>query len=99
MRRVLGGMAAILVFSAGLSGLALAQKIDRVEGEVWQTSEAEGKVTLRHGPLPNLDMPTMTMVLASMKPTMRKGIKVGEMVNHVTSSTKVVFYVLEITKP
>lgn len=99
MFRVLGRLAAILVLSAGLSGVALAQKTDRVEGEVRRINEAEGKVTLRHGPLPNLDMPAMTMVFTAKDPAILKGIKVGEKVNFVAESASGVFYVLEISKP
>ena len=36
------------------------------EGEVRKVDKDQGKVTLRHGPLQNLDMPAMTMVF---KPT------------------------------
>jgi Cu(I)/Ag(I) efflux system protein CusF len=99
MFRVLGRAAAILILSAGLSGVALAQKTDRVEGEVRRINEAEGKVTLRHGPLPNLDMPAMTMVFTAKDPAILKGIKVGEKVNFVTETVNGVFYVLEISKP
>lgn len=91
--------AAIFLLSVGLSGVALAQKTDRVEGEVRRVNEAEGKITLRHGPLPNLDMPAMTMVFTAKDPAILKGVKVGEKVNFVTESSDGVFYVLEIGKP
>lgn len=99
MSLVLSRLAAILLLSAGMSGAALAQKTDRVEGEVRRINEAEGKVTLRHGPLPNLDMPAMTMVFTAKDPAILKGIKVGEKVNFVTENSDGVFYVLEIVKP
>lgn len=91
--------AASLLLISGISGVALAQKADRVEGEVRRINEAEGKVTLRHGPLPNLDMPGMTMVFTARDPTILKGIKVGEKVNFVAENTNGVFYVIEIVKP
>lgn len=34
------------------------------EGEVRKVNRESGKLTLRHGPLANLDMPAMTMVFA-----------------------------------
>lgn len=92
-------LAAMLLSAFALSVPALAQKTDRVEGEVRRINEAEGKVTLRHGPLPNLDMPAMTMVFTAKDPAILKGIKVGEKVNFVTENANGVFYVLEITKP
>lgn len=99
MSQILGRMAAILVLGVGISGAALAQKTDRVEGEVRRINEVEGKVTLRHGPLPNLDMPGMTMVFTAKDPAILKGIRVGEKVNFVAESANGVFYVIEITKP
>jgi len=33
-----------------------------VDGEVRKVDKEAKKITLRHGPLPNLDMPAMTMV-------------------------------------
>ncbi len=99
MLQSLSRVAASLLLVAGISGGALAQKSDRVEGEVRRLNEAEGKVTLRHGPLPNLDMPGMTMVFTAKDPAILKGIKVGEKVNFVAESANGVFYVVEITKP
>lgn len=99
MSPFLGRMVAVLVLGAGISGAALAQRSDRVEGEVRRINEAEGKVTLRHGPLPNLDMPGMTMVFTARDPSILKGIKVGEKINFVAENSNGVFYVLEISKP
>ena len=38
-----------------------------------------GRVTLRHGPIPNLDMPPMTMVF-SATPEQLQGLKAGDAV-------------------
>ena len=92
-------VAASLLLIGGISGVALAQKSDRVEGEVRRINEAEGKVTLRHGPPPNLDMPGMTMVFTAKDPAILRGIKVGEKVNFVAENSDGTFYVLEIVKP
>lgn len=40
----------------------------------------QGKVTLRHGPLANLDMPAMTMVFTASNPKMLEGLKQGDKV-------------------
>ena len=37
-----------------------------------------GELTIKHGPLPNLDMPGMTMVFKTADPKMVKGLKVGD---------------------
>jgi len=50
------------------------------EGEVRKVDLAQGKVTLRHGPLENLDMPAMTMVFAVADPNLLEGLKQGDKV-------------------
>ena len=42
--------------------------------------KAQGKVTLRHGPLPNLEMPAMTMVFKVADSKMLDGLKEGDKV-------------------
>ena len=67
--------AAISVFSTA----ALAQTAP-VDGQVTKIDQAQGKVTLKHGPIKNLDMDGMTMVFAVAEPAMLKSIKVGDKV-------------------
>jgi len=67
--------AAISAFST----VALAQTA-AVDGQVTKIDEAQGKVTLKHGPIKNLDMDSMTMVFAVADPTMLKAVKVGDKV-------------------
>ena len=50
------------------------------DGEVRKIDRAQGKVTLRHGPLPNLDMPAMTMVFKAADPKLLDGLKQGDKV-------------------
>ena len=50
------------------------------EGEVRKVDLAQGKVTLRHGPLANLDMPAMTMVFAAVDKKLLEGLKEGDKV-------------------
>jgi Cu(I)/Ag(I) efflux system periplasmic protein CusF len=52
----------------------------RSDGEVRKVDLAQGKVTLRHGPLLNLDMPAMTMVFAVADKQLLQGLKVGDKV-------------------
>lgn len=88
---------AIILSLAGITA-ATAQKVDRVEGEVRRVNPGDGKVTLRHGPLPNLDMPAMTMVYTAKNPSILNEIKVGDRVEFASTSENGVFYVLEIKK-
>ena len=50
------------------------------EGEVRKVDLAQGKVTLRHGPLANLDMPAMTMVFTAADKKLLEGLKEGDKV-------------------
>tara|TARA_E500000081_G_C5910659_1_gene251903 strand:+ start:108 stop:479 length:372 start_codon:yes stop_codon:yes gene_type:complete len=60
---------------------ALAQTA-MVNGEVKKIDEAAGKITLKHGPIKNLDMNEdgMTMVFRVQDPSMLKQVKVGDKV-------------------
>ena len=51
-----------------------------VQGEVRRVDQETKKVTLRHGPIPNLQMPDMTMVFQVQDPAMLQGLKVGDKV-------------------
>jgi len=52
-----------------------------VQGEVTRVNSAEGKVTLRHGPIPNLDMEGMSgMVFPLADPAQLAGLKPGDKV-------------------
>jgi len=50
------------------------------QAEVRRIDLAAGKVTLKHGEIPNLDMPPMTMVFVVKDPSQLKGLKVGDRV-------------------
>ena len=50
------------------------------QAEVRRIDLANNKVTLKHGDIPNLDMPPMTMVFVVKDPSQLKGLKVGDSV-------------------
>jgi Cu/Ag efflux protein CusF len=50
------------------------------EGEVRKIDKQQGKVTLKHGPITNLDMPSMTMVFKVADPKMLDSLKEGDKV-------------------
>ncbi|MBS7552959.1 copper-binding protein [Ancylobacter dichloromethanicus] len=66
---------AITAFSTA----ALAQAVP-VDGQVTKINEAQGKITLKHGPIKNLDMEGMTMVFVVADPSMLNAVKVGDKV-------------------
>lgn len=59
---------------------AAAQASVMSEGVVRKIDMANGKITLKHGPLVNLDMPPMTMVFRVKPADQLKNIKVGDAV-------------------
>lgn len=52
-----------------------------VPAEVRKIDAATGKVTLKHGPIPNLGMSAMTMSFPVKDPAMLKGLKEGDQVS------------------
>lgn len=50
------------------------------EGVVRKIDTANARITLKHGPLANLNMPPMTMVFRAQPPELLSGIKVGDKV-------------------
>ncbi|MBE7941240.1 MULTISPECIES: copper-binding protein [Ramlibacter] len=63
------------------------------EGEVRKVDPELGKVTLRHGPLTNLDMPGMTMVFTATDKKLLDGLKPGDKVRFTADRKDGVFVV------
>lgn len=57
---------------------ALPAAAQSVNGTVTKIDEAQGKLTINHGPIKNLDMDAMTMVFKAGDPAMLKGLKSGD---------------------
>lgn len=70
------------------SSTAAAQSGALSEGVVRKIDAASGKITLKHGPLLNLDMPAMTMVFKVKSPDMLKMVKVGDAVKFRVENIK-----------
>ncbi|MDP1838333.1 MAG: copper-binding protein [Reyranella sp.] len=49
-----------------------------VKAEVVKVDKGAGKMTLKHGPIKNLDMDSMTMVFRVADPAMLDKVKVGD---------------------
>ncbi|QYF96179.1 copper-binding protein [Massilia sp. PAMC28688] len=50
------------------------------DGEIKKVDKEAGKITVKHGPLVNLDMPAMTMVFKVKDPAMLEQVKAGDKV-------------------
>lgn len=91
MKRIVPAMAALVI---GVAAPAMAQQAGRaghgaamaeskaadnfVAGEVKKVDKESGKVTIKHGPIPSLEMPAMTMVFRAKDPSALDKLKVGD---------------------
>ena len=83
-------LAASLAIASGLAGTAMAQTgtpvaaqaaaADLTEGEIKKVDKATKKITIKHGEIKNLDMPSMTMVFQVKDPAMLDMVKSGDKV-------------------
>ncbi|QCI66032.1 copper-binding protein [Phreatobacter stygius] len=68
---------ALAVTTMGHVATATAQA---VTGEVVKIEAERGRITLKHGPIPNLDMDGMTMVFRVADPAMLQQVREGDRV-------------------
>lgn len=50
------------------------------DGEIRRVDKEAKKITIKHGPIPNLDMPPMTMVFQVKDPSLLEQVKAGDKV-------------------
>lgn len=81
---------------ASAAPLQLAQARPPVEGEVTRIQKDTGKVTIRHGPIPNLDMPGMQMVFNLNDPSMIDKLKAGSKISFTADRINGAFTVMSI---
>lgn len=65
-------------------------------GEVRKVDVEQGKVTIRHEPIANLDMPAMTMVFRAEQPKVLQGLKPGDKVRFQAESARGTLFVTRI---
>lgn len=66
--------------AAPVSEAVAAEAVAMSEGVVRRIDAANGRITLKHGPLANLDMPPMTMVFRLSSPALLDALEVGDTV-------------------
>jgi Cu/Ag efflux protein CusF len=66
--------------AAGTVMAAFAQASDMTEAQVRKVDKDNGKVTLQHGEIKNLQMPPMTMVFTVKDPKMLDKVQAGDKV-------------------
>ncbi len=70
-------VAAVLALAAGA---AFAQVPELADGEIRRVDKDAKKITIKHGPMPSLEMPPMTMVFQVKDPAMLEQVKAGDKV-------------------
>lgn len=65
---------------------APAAKADMTEGEVRKVDKENRRITLKHGPIKNLDMGPMTMVFQAADASLLDKVKAGDKVRFVAAN-------------
>lgn len=66
------------------------------DGEVKKVDKDAGKVTIKHGPIVNLDMPNMTMVFRVKDPAMLAQVKEGDKIKFAADKLNGAFTVVKL---
>ena len=100
MKRILVVKFRAIAFLVALLAAAPAYADDKhhtlSEGEVRKVDLNAKKITLRHGPLPSLDMPAMTMVYQVKDAAMLRRVKPGDKVKFAAEKVGDVYTVMRI---
>jgi Cu(I)/Ag(I) efflux system protein CusF len=92
MKKLLTTLSAALLAAAAFAQAALPT----VEGEVRKIDTDAKKITLRHGDIPNLEMPGMTMVFRVKDPALLGKVKPGDKVRFTADKVDGALTVLSI---
>ena len=83
-----------VVLAVSLAAPVLSQALS--DGEVRKVDKDAKKITIKHGPLQNLDMPPMTMVFQVKDPAMLEQVKAGDKVKFQAEKVGGAFTVTKI---
>ncbi len=76
--------------------IAASPSANLVDGEVRKVDKDTKKITLKHGDIPNLEMPGMTMVFQVKDPAMLATVKAGDKVKFKAEKAGGQFVITEI---
>ena len=97
MRTIALVFAGMLALAASVPGIAVGQSA-LSDGQVTKIDAKQNRITLRHGPIKNLDMDSMTMVFRVKDPAMLKQVKVGDKVKFEADRVNGQITVIKIEK-
>ena len=78
--RLLAAAAFVFAATANAHAQTTGAPAAMADGEVRKIDKAQGKLTLKHGPIANLEMPPMTMVFKVADPKLLASLKDGDKV-------------------
>lgn len=82
--------------AVAFSAAAHAQTAPLVDGEVRKIDKEQAKITLKHGPIPNLQMDGMTMVFRVSDAKLLDAVKQGDKVKFTADKVNGAFTVTSI---
>ena len=80
----------------GPVSLVFAQATAMTDGEVRKVDKDASKVTIKHGPISNLDMPAMTMVFRVSDPAMLDQLKSGDKIRFTAEKIQGAYTVMKV---
>lgn len=83
---------------AGQTGMMNAQSGTLADGEIRKVDKDAGKLTIKHGPIPSMDMPPMTMVYRVKDAAMLDKVKPGDKVKFTAQKVGGAYTVTAIDK-
>ena len=91
--------ALILAMALTLAGQPAIAQSSMVSGQVIKVDPPAKKITIKHGPIPKLDMEEgMTMVYAAPDPDMLAAVKAGDKVNFEAEQVNGQYTITKIEK-
>lgn len=99
MKTVVGRIAAVAGLALAGSAFAvshLSPLVGYTDGEVRKVDKEAGKLTLKHGPIANLEMAPMTMVFRVKEPAMLDKVKAGDKVKFKAEKVQGAYTVTEL---
>lgn len=75
---------------------AASAEAGMTDGEVKKVDKETGKITIKHGPISNLDMPNMTMVFQAQDPAILDLAKAGDKIKFVADKVNGAFTVVKL---
>jgi Cu(I)/Ag(I) efflux system periplasmic protein CusF len=75
-------------------------EVPRTDGEVQRIDPRAQEITIKHGPIPHLNMPAMTMPFAVKDPMMLRQVKAGDKVKFTAENidNQAVITNIEVTR-